>query len=273
MPTMKFTKGSVEDLPAPDPSGKQTLYWAEGNTTPGLGILVSGVSKKTKSWVCQGNLPNGKARRITLGPVAVLSIEQAWEEAKPKLAALLQGRDPKLTVPQRQLAGMTVAEILEDYLKDNSNLRPATIRMYRFSSKHLGPLLTRGMRDISAEMVEQRFRAIEQDVAARRAAGKIRGGVNVAGKATANGAVRLLASLWEYQAERDDKLAPCPVRGRRFQKQWHNLERRTRLIPSDRLGDFYAAARRLPSDIQRDLVLIGLFTGLRDQRGLRIEVG
>jgi hypothetical protein len=34
----------------------------------------------------------------------VLSIEDAWTEAKPKLAAMLQGRDPKLTVAQRQLA-------------------------------------------------------------------------------------------------------------------------------------------------------------------------
>ena len=56
MPTMKMTKAGTEKLPAPDPSGKPTLYWAEGTATPGLGILVSGISP-TKSWVCQGNLP------------------------------------------------------------------------------------------------------------------------------------------------------------------------------------------------------------------------
>ena len=225
---------------------------------------MSGVSA-TKSWVCQGNLPSGKARRITLGPVAVLSIEQAWEEAKPKLAALLQGRDPKVTVPQRKMAGMTTAEVLEDYLNDNSNLRPSTIRMYRGSSKHLGPLLNRAMRDITAEQVERQFRSIEQDVVARREAGRIKGGVAITGKAISNCTMRLFGSLWEFQSERDKDLAANPVRARRFKRQWHNLERRTRIIPADKLADFYQAALGLPSDIQRDLVLIALFTGLRDQ--------
>src|SRR4051812_16800033 len=107
MPTLKLIKRAIETLPAPDPSGKQTLYWAEGNATPGLGILVSGVSS-AKSWVAQGTI-NGKARRITLGPVSVLSVEEAWEAAKPKLAALLSGKDPRQTVSQRQLSAMTVA--------------------------------------------------------------------------------------------------------------------------------------------------------------------
>jgi integrase len=265
LPTMKMTRGAVQALAAPDPSKKQTLYWAEGTATPGLGILVSGVSP-SKSWVCQGQLPNGKARRITLGPVSVLSTAQAWEEARPKLAALLQGKDPKLSQPQRQLAGMTVAQILEAFLTDNSNLRPATVRLYRGAAKHLGPLLDRSMRDISAEMVEQRFRSIEHDVATRRANGQIKGGVSVAGKATANVALRLLGSLWEYQCERDPGLGANPVRGRRFQRQ-----RRTRIIPADKLGDFYQAALNLPSDIQRDLVLTALFTGMRagEVSGLR----
>ena len=261
--TMKMTASKVRDLPAPDPSGRQTLYWSEGTATPGLGILVSGVSA-TKSWVCQGNLPSGKARRITLGPVAVLSVEEAWAEAKPKLAAILQGRDPKMTVPQRQLAHMTVAEVLETYLASNSNLRPATVRLYRSASKHLGDLLDRAMRDISTEQVERQFRGIEHDVVARRDQGQTRGGVDVTGKATANFTLRLFGSMWEFQAERDKGLGDNPVRGRRFQRQWHNLDSRTRIIPADRLPEFYTAARHLPSDIQRDLVLLDLFTGLRE---------
>jgi len=188
MPTLKMTRRSIEALPAPDPTGKQTLYWTEGTATPGLGILVSGVSA-SKSWVCQGNLPSGKSRRVTLGPVAVLTLEQAWDEAKPRLAAMLQGRDPKLTVPQRKLAGMTVAEVFEEYLAANSNLKPATLRMYRSSLAHLGPLLKHALREIDAGQVERQFRAITADVAARRARGAIRGGVNVDGRAIANSAL------------------------------------------------------------------------------------
>ena len=272
MATMEFTKRAIEALPAPDPSGKQTLYWAEGTATPGLGILVSGVTA-TKTWVCQANMPNGKSRRIKVGPVAVFSLEKAWEEAAPKVAAIIQGRDPKLTAPQKQMAGMTTAQVLEDYLKANSNLRSSTISIYKGAAKHLGPLLDHAMRDITPEMVEQRFRAIEQDVVARREAGKIRGGTAVTGKAIANVALRLLGSIWTFQSERDEGLGDNPVKGQRFKRQWHELDERERHIPMDRLADFYRAARALPSDIQRDVVLIGLFTGMRanEVEGLKWE--
>jgi len=145
--------------------------------------------------------------------------------------------------------------------------------MYRFAAKHLDPLLNRALREITADDLERRFRAITADVSARRAKGDIRGGVNVAGKATANAALRLLGSLWEFQAERDSRLGSNPLRGRRFRRQWHDLDRRTRHIPADRLAAFYAAAKVLPSDIQRDLVIVGLFTGMRENEvaGLRWE--
>jgi integrase len=270
MATMKMTRGAVERLPAPDPSGRQTIYWAEGAAMQGLGILVSGVSA-SKSWVCQGNLPSGKSRRITLGPVAQLTIEEAWELARPKLAAMLQGRDPKLTGPQRQLAAMTVAEVLDAFLANSSNLRPSTIALYRAYAKHLAPLADRPMREIEADEVERLFRHITSDVVRRRAAGKIVGGTNVQGKAIANSAIRLLGTIWAYQAERDRDLPPNPVQSRRFARQWHDIERRTRHVPPERLAEFYQAARRLRSDIQRDLVIVGLFTGLRDSEvsGLR----
>src|SRR5271166_1540639 len=243
MPTMKFTKSAIKELPAPDPSGKQTLYWPEDRAAnPGLGILVSGTSD-SKSWVFQRNLSNGKARRITLGPVAGLTLEQAWDLAAPMLTSILQGQDPKQTVPQRAMAAMTVAEVLDAYLVASSNLRPKTEQMYRASAKHLGPLLDRAMRDISADEVAGRFRAITSEVLARRERGEIRGGANVTGKAIANSAMRLFGSLWEFQAERDKGLGPNPVTGRSFRRQWHDLERRTRHIPADQLAAFYAAAR------------------------------
>jgi integrase len=263
MPTIKLTKSSVAALAAPDPTGKQMLYWSEGHSTPGLGILVSGVST-SKSWIAQGNV-NGKARRITIGPVALLSVEQAWELAKPKLATMLDGRDPRLTVQQRVMANMTVAQVFEAYLETSSNLKPATVRMYRSSAKHLGPLLNRVMREISAEEVERQFRHITADVSDRRSKGEIKGGVAVTGKAIANCAMRLFGSLWEFQAERDKALGANPVRGRSFKRQWHDLERRTRMVPMEKLQEFYHAAAHLPSDIQRDVVLLGLFTGMRER--------
>jgi integrase len=220
--------------------------------------------------VIQGNV-NGKAVRIALGPVAHLTVDQAWELALPKFFAMHQNRNPKQSVAQRQLSSMTVAEVFEAYLIASSNLKPGSVKIYRASSKHFGPLLTRVMSEISADEVECQFRAITSNVEARQAAGEIRGGVAVTGRATVNNAIRLFGSLWAFQAERDSTLGNNPVRGRRFRTQWHDIGRRERLIPTERLPEFYAAARHLRSDIQRDIVLIGLFTGMRENEvsGLR----
>ena len=190
MATIKFTKSLIRDLPAPDPSGKPTLYWPKIERRPRVSVFCD-LCQRQQGWVFQRNLANGKSRRITLGPVAGLTPEQAWALAAPMLTAMLGGQDPR-HAPRRQMASMTVAEVLEDYLGASSNLVP-TVKMYRFAAKHLDPLLNRALREITADDLERRFRAITADVSARRAKGEIRGGVK-AGKATANAALRLLGS-------------------------------------------------------------------------------
>ena len=261
MAKIKLTKREVERLKAPDPSGTQTLYWAEGEYT-GLGILVSGVAA-TKSWVVQGKLKSGHTRRLTIGPVGVFSIEEAWEEARGKLAEIYRGGDPKVSARQRARGAVTVTAVLDDYLAANSNLSAKSISDYRnTASRHLASWLNLPLREITPEMVERRFRAITDEIASRLKAGKIKGGVAVDGRTSANNALRLFRALWNHQAERDPDLSRNPTWILR--RQWHRLERRDRHVRAEDLPKFYAAACSLPSEIQRDLVLFGLFTGMRE---------
>jgi integrase len=267
---MKFTDRNIKALEAPDPSGKQTLYWNQGNATPGLGILVSGTTS-SKSWIVQANLPSGKSRRVTIGPVAVFTVSAAWVAAKPKLMQMLDGQDPKLSGAERAVAGMTVSEVLEDYIADNPNLRPQSIVNYRGIAKCLGPLLTRPMREIEAADAAERFKAIPIEVAERRAAGKSRGSVNVNGHGSANVALTLLGTLWQHQTDKlrelkaykDKNLGHNPVRGGSFCKKWHALDRRERRIETEDLPKFYSAVLNLENDIQRDVVRLALLTGMR----------
>jgi integrase len=268
MATIKLTKRAVEGLRAPDPSGRQSLFWATGEYT-GLGILVSGVAA-TKSWVVQGKLKSGQTRRLTIGPVAVFTIEEAWEQAREKLAEIYRGGDPKASARQRARGAVTLAAVLDAYLAANSNLSPKSIADYRATAaRHLAPWLGLPLREITAEMVEARFRAITEDVAARAAAGQIRGGVAVDGRVSANNALRLFRALANHQAERDPEMPRNPTWILR--RQWHRPERRDRHVRAEDLPRFYAAALALPSGVQRDLVLFGLFTGMREREaaGLR----
>src|SRR5690349_20155542 len=139
MPSWKLTRRTVEGLKAPDPSGKQTLYW--DTELRGFGVLVSVVSA-TKSWVVQAKLKTGQTRRITLAPTNVLSPEKAREEAKGKLAEIYRGGDPKVTAQRRSRAAITVRAVLEDYLTASPNLSPTTIRIYRsVAASHLAAWL------------------------------------------------------------------------------------------------------------------------------------
>jgi hypothetical protein len=154
MPRLKLIKRTVENLKAPDPSGKQILYW--DTELRGFGVLVSGISE-TKSWVIQAKLKTGRTRRITIAPVNVLSLDEAREEAKLKLGEIYRGGDPKETAQRRARAAITVGAVLDDYLAASPNLNPKTIRIYRASAAlHLAAWLDRPLRTIGADEVESR---------------------------------------------------------------------------------------------------------------------
>lgn len=268
MATLKLTRRSVEALPAPDPSGNQKLYWDAD--LKGFGLLVSGVSS-TKSYVIQTRLKSGLKRRITVGPANVLSVEAARNAAQSQLAQIyLGGEDPKQAQKRKAKAEITVAGVLEDYLAASPNLSERSRKIYRsLAQRHLSAWLDRPLRTINGDDVEQRYRAILQEVTATRAAGRSRGGVNVRGAASANAALRLIRSLWNFQAERDADLPRNPVD--RLKRQWHRLDRRDRHVRAEELPVFFQAALALPSAIQRDLVLLGLFTGLRDREASGLQ--
>lgn len=224
-------------------------------------MLCSGISK-TKSWVVQANL-NGKAKRITIAPTNVLDPKAAWERAQPILADLYAGKDPKAERKRQAKASLTLAQALEKYLAQ-PRLSAKTVAFYRSLAKqNLTPWLDRPLRSVSRDDVEARFSAISKDVAQRKAAGKVKGGVNVTGAATANLSLHLFGSIWNHMAERDETLGRSPISILR--KQWHPLERRSRRLWDEDFPTFYRAVNALPNVIHRDLILFGLFTGLREQ--------
>lgn len=115
--------------------------------------------------------------------------------------------------------------------------------------RHLGDWINTPLPDITREMVEARHLAIP-------------------GRATANGAMRVLRAVYNYAADRDAKLPPNPARLRR---QWHKVRPRERVIGAEQMPAFYRAVLALESPIGRDYLLLVLFTGLRrrEAAGLR----
>jgi len=77
-PAVKLTKTSVDRLRAPDPSGRQTLYW--DSELKGFGVLVSGKTN-ARSHIAQRTMPNGRSRRVTVASVTELDVDAAREQA------------------------------------------------------------------------------------------------------------------------------------------------------------------------------------------------
>ena len=81
------------------------------------------------------------------------------------------------------------------------------------------------------------------------------------GAASANLTMMMLRTVWNHAAESDDSLPPSPTR--RLRKAWYPIERRTRHLSVEQLPKFYRAVKALPSEVQRDFLLMLLFTGMR----------
>jgi integrase len=246
MPTAKkLTEKIVARLPAPDPSGKQRLYWDPDLKV--FGVLCSGATT-AKTYVVQRAV-KGVSRRVTIGPANVLTLADAKKRAEPILSLFFSGVDPKA----KNSKSATLAATLAAYLEARAGLKPRSKASYRETvERHLRGWLTKPLSTITRDMVEARHRQIAEEIVTMTG--------RHSGQATANAVMRSLRLLWNYAADRDASLGPNPVR---LRKQWFDVPRREGLVKANDLPAFYAAVIGLSNTVARDYLLLLLFTGLR----------
>jgi integrase len=244
VPSINLTKREIGKIEAPDPSGKQVIHWdAE---LRGFGVLASGTTT-AKTYVVQRRLPDGKTRRVTIGAVAEFkTVEDARLRAAEQLLDLRQGRDPKAERRKTAARDRTLRQWLDQYLTTRKDLRPRSIEEYRGSiTRHLGSWLDQPLRELTADVIEDRHNAIGKDT----------------GPAAANSTMRAVRAVWNFALDRDAALPLNPVR--RLKRAWFSTPPRTRMVKEDDLPTFYRAVDELPSQTARDYILLLLFTGLR----------
>jgi len=126
MTTMRLTKRAVERLPAPDPSGKQKLFW--DSELRGFGLLISGVTT-TKSYVTQRTLDDGRTRRLTIGSVAEIDLDRDRAMAADLIHQMRHGEDPKAL--KRSATNWTLRRALDEYIKARKSLKPKSAAVTR----------------------------------------------------------------------------------------------------------------------------------------------
>jgi len=123
-------------------------------------VQCSGVTS-SKHYVVQRVL-NGKTRRVTVGHVNEITLEQARDEASDLIHQMRHGQDPKA----KPAKTATLEETFRDYLATRKSLRPASKKSYTKYMNYLTPWLEKPLNEITADMVMKRHGQLQEEISA-----------------------------------------------------------------------------------------------------------
>jgi hypothetical protein len=124
-----FTKSTVHKMRCP-PGQSEGFFWDAGCRGFGIRALRSG----RRSWIYQYRDEHGRTRRIVLGDVSAVRLDDARTAARRTAASVAQGSNPAVERRKKRAAG-TVLEVIEAYLTyTKGRQRPRT---YKETERHL----------------------------------------------------------------------------------------------------------------------------------------
>lgn len=220
MPSTKLTNQSVQKL-----ATRSSTYISYDDRLSGFGCRVT--PHGSKRWVVEyrpvGASRRAAKKRVTIGPVATLTAEEARKTAKDILARVRLGEDVALGRAKRRVA-LTVAELAARYL--NEEVRPT--RKAATAVLYDGYLRTHVLKQLGSRVARD---VIRSDIA------KLHRAIGAEKPVTANRVVTFLSGVFSWgMANGELPEGPNPCSGlSRFRE-----EGRERYLTSDelaRLGD------------------------------------
>jgi len=189
---------------------------------------------------------NGKnTQRVTLGRFPDISVAHARKLAAESLLAMADGIDPTEEKRKQRHRAITLGNLFETYLKDKSELRPATITDYtRKLNQGFSDWLNKPVNEITRDMVKAKRNTFD-------------GG--------RDNKMRVLRLLMTYAHKTLKAIDSNPVDILTDGKLWAKTTRKSRIIPSDHLKKWYQAVLDLENEQAKVYLLLLLHTGLRDQ--------
>jgi hypothetical protein len=221
MPELRLTLRTLEAIepPLPTPGGASRQVFYRDPTLPGFGVRAT--SGGALSFVFERRVPGRpSARRITLGRVGALTLEQARHKATALLRELAEGRDPIHARRTRSAEALTLGEAFEAYLETRRNLKFGTVASYRKDLRTgCADWFGKPLRTIDGEAVLGRHRELSARSPAR-----------------ANGTFRVLRAVFNharkhYRREDGTPLFPFnPVETLTEHDAWNDVRPRTRYL-------------------------------------------
>jgi hypothetical protein len=144
------------------PAGKSEVFHFDAKC-PGLSVRIQRTGKP--AFVVWYTAANGKRKRITLGAVAGIELEDARDQATAMVRGARDGRDPGMERKQAReaaAAALTVGDLIKSYLRDHAerHQRPRTLIETKralnthWKALHNRPAAEVSRRDVSARLIE-----------------------------------------------------------------------------------------------------------------------
>lgn len=220
----------------------QDIRWCD--SLPGFGVRVFESGKKT--FVIRYRVA-GRKRYYTIGTYGAITVQQARDIAKQKLASVISGSDPQAE-RQKQTKGKTVADLIEAYIERHAKPRKASWkhdaqRLRDYVLPHLGSRLINSVRKSDIVNIHELV------------------GIKLGKKGAANHVVRTLSKAfscavnWGYVEE----ISVNPCRGIKL----FPSQSRERFVTQEEMPRLAAAIDNEPNIYARSLIWLYLLTGCR----------
>lgn len=239
MPTLRFTKRTIDALPHPEKG--QVLYRDE--ILRGFGLRAGAQSKV---YFAEGQVQN-RTRRVSIGRADVFCVDAARKRALGILSDMATGVDPNAEKRRVAQESVTVGQAFDRFFATRTSIVDSTRDRYqRTVDLYLKDWRRTPVTSISRQMILTRHQRI----------GKANGEV------TANNVMRHFRSVYNVTAAAHDEFPPNPVNILTQARAWYPERRRRSAVAAHDLPAWWAAVMEEP-DYSRDFLLIALFTGMR----------
>jgi integrase len=251
--TVRLREKDIERAPfcPVDPGGKARPYVWRDIVVTGLMVVFNAQSKTYK--VQRDLYAQGKdggprqivgTRKITLGTVDDMGLEEAREKAAELIKQMRRGIDPR--APARQRKELTLQDAWDAFREERVRLgrSAGTLEFYRdYVERNLKHLLDKPLREIGED--REGIDALHVKLTRDR------------GPSSANGTMRTLRAIYGARLKKDPSLPPNPVGAVTF-----NRERPRDVVVTD-LASWWAQTEAMKNPVRRDLHRFMLLTGMR----------
>lgn len=236
MEKTSLTKSIIDALPLPAHGKRQ--YYSDARAQ-GLQICITWTGKRTwyvSRWAA------GRSQRIRLGEYPGMTLDAARRNAAEVNAVIAHGGDPSSGARARR-AEMTFGDLFEWWLGYARGRRASIVNDERQFRKHLGPLATLKLSQVTRTLLRERHAEIGRE----------------SGPYAANRVMGLVMSIFNRAISHELYSLANPAKGIELFPE----RSRDRRLGASEIPRLLEALEALDDGVIRDFVLLALFTGAR----------